>query len=534
MINDQLKEYVKQQLTLNVSREIITNNLKSNGWTDEDVQEVFDFLVPKTTVDPVATPVVAMDTKPNTVSPEKTVLSVENNFIPNMNTQEAVVTHHTSSGKKMFVVVFILLFILGGLGASAYAYYTGVFVSFPKLMQESISNARLTTGGDFDATVTVDFSQIKDDITAGLDQVLPGFLSSKSLTLTIKGSTDNSDLNNIKSMAVVDWSLGSANIQFETRFLNNTLYGKINKAPLIALFPDFNSFINKWFSYTLKPEDGLFTDNSLSSIYPGGDAGAISKLTKEQKNTFYQTLGNAHFVKIVKRLQPETVTGENSYHFLFDLDREGLAQYFKSLEDFIHSVGKDDSYLSSYDSKYLLEILDGIKDFQGEVWIGRNDKLSHKAVISFSMSPDKQKPEEKLKINLVVVSSNWNHPSLIVAPADSTPLNDLIANSLGDASNKQHDAQIKTIMSNVRPWAEIFYDSHSNSYLGFCSSSDLINTRKSIEDVGGTDFVCKDKSQSYAVGVKFPKTPGYWCVDSTGSTKDTLSLPSGTVCPQTN
>lgn len=41
MTNQQLLDYIKQQLQQGVSREIITNNLISQGWQQPDVNEAF-------------------------------------------------------------------------------------------------------------------------------------------------------------------------------------------------------------------------------------------------------------------------------------------------------------------------------------------------------------------------------------------------------------------------------------------------------------------------------------------------------------
>ena len=41
MINPQLLGYIRQQLSLNVSKEAIANSLKSQGWTDADLGEAF-------------------------------------------------------------------------------------------------------------------------------------------------------------------------------------------------------------------------------------------------------------------------------------------------------------------------------------------------------------------------------------------------------------------------------------------------------------------------------------------------------------
>lgn len=76
MVNNQLLEYVKQQLSFNVAKETIISNLKSQGWTDIDIGEAFHALelstiapvVPVTPVVPSpAVPSIAQAT-PSTIS----------------------------------------------------------------------------------------------------------------------------------------------------------------------------------------------------------------------------------------------------------------------------------------------------------------------------------------------------------------------------------------------------------------------------------------------------------------------------------
>ena len=54
MINNQLLDYIKSQLALNVSREVIGNNLKGAGWNDDDIKEAFSSLVQTVQKSPVA------------------------------------------------------------------------------------------------------------------------------------------------------------------------------------------------------------------------------------------------------------------------------------------------------------------------------------------------------------------------------------------------------------------------------------------------------------------------------------------------
>lgn len=46
MINQQLLDYIKQQLQQNTDREKINNSLMANGWQASDIKEAFDSIIP--------------------------------------------------------------------------------------------------------------------------------------------------------------------------------------------------------------------------------------------------------------------------------------------------------------------------------------------------------------------------------------------------------------------------------------------------------------------------------------------------------
>lgn len=526
MINNQLLDYIKQQLSLNISRETITSNLKSVGWTEEDISEAFRTIIPlSTSVSVPSTPTISP-----TISP-----GVSNVAKPEIKTE--FLKAKSKKGKVFAVILVLILLVLASGGA--YAYYSGAFVSLPGLVSESIGNLKVTTSATYDTTVSIDFSGVQS-LVSGVGQMLPGIglTPSSKFIITTKGSYDVSDKNNPKSLAVISADFGTLSLAAELRVLNSTLYGELTKAPTIGFFPMFSSYENKWFSIPLKSENnqvannsvGLLSVSSLSSV----GTSILDKITPEQKDHLYQMFQNAHFVKTTQRFSPETINGVLSYHYGFDLDQAGISSYLQSLKEYVNTIGKDDSVLSAFDPTPISKSLDNLKDFKGEIWIGRSDKLPYKIMFNFGIQPDPTK-DEQVKISIVGIMSGWNQPVSIVAPTDSVSFADLMSSlmsaSLDSSRNTGKEAAIKANLSSIRAEAEIFY-SQKNSYAGFCSSDYLKAARKEIGDVGGVGFVCKDTAQAFAVGTKFPdNAAGDWCVDSTGVSKATATLPSSTICP---
>ena len=537
MINPQLLGYIRQQLSLNVSKEAIANSLKSQGWTDADLGEAFAAVGVVTPPTPTA-PVTPLS--PATSAPASAISSLSSPMTPNVNPSfsqpqpvvNVSVAPHTKS-KAIFFIVFVLI-LLGAVGAGAYVYYTGTFVKLPTLLSKSMEKARATTSSKYDVTVNVDFSEMKD-VMSGLNSMPSLGANSQKLSLTVKGLSDISDPENFKNSSVISVSMGSFSLEAEFRIVHNIFYAQLTKAPALGILPIpmLSLYENKWFSFPFKSENGQTITNPFSSI-SGISSKVIDKITPEEKERLYKMFRDAHFVKQTGKLSPETISGESSYHFAFDLDKDGISSYLQSLKEYINSIGKSDSSLSAFDPTSIKKELDNLKAFQGEIWIGRNDKLVHKIAVSFGVQPNLTK-NEQVKLNMVAIMSDYNEPVLITAPTESTSFETLVSNvmndSIGSARQKGNEAAIKATMANIRPQAELFWDARKGVYSGFCLSTELKTSRTYIEDKGGTGFVCKEAAQKYAIGVKLSDSSGYWCIDSTGVIKSTTIPPSGTVCP---
>lgn len=115
-------------------------------------------------------------------------------------------------------------------------------------------------------------------------------------------------------------------------------------------------------------------------------------------------------------------------------------------------------------------------------------------------------------------------------------------------STKEMDAEVKSILSNSRAQAEIYFDDNSNSYKGVCQSPKGIEPLlleagavvgapfvKGNTTVSSVASVCHDDPTAWAATVPLktgiqPKS--FWCVDSSGRSAFTIALPSiATICP---
>jgi prepilin-type N-terminal cleavage/methylation domain-containing protein len=131
---------------------------------------------------------------------------------------------------------------------------------------------------------------------------------------------------------------------------------------------------------------------------------------------------------------------------------------------------------------------------------------------------------------------------LLVVIAIIGILASVVLASLNTARNKGADAKIKAELANARAQAELFYDSNGNTYNNVCLSTStggiytLISsaattagvasgtvTRNNTTATTTTTATCNDNNATgWAAEVPL-KTGGFYCVESSGSTKTNTS-----------
>ena len=133
---------------------------------------------------------------------------------------------------------------------------------------------------------------------------------------------------------------------------------------------------------------------------------------------------------------------------------------------------------------------------------------------------------------------------LLVVIAIIGILSSVVLASLNTARSKGSDAAIKSQLGAVRTEAELYYDSNSYSYgpaVTACNATGshlftnagvakLINA--AVASNGGTAGACRSTVLAGAVSVPLKSDlTTHWCVDSTGTSKQTSAAATTTVCP---
>src|SRR3989344_3198937 len=146
-----------------------------------------------------------------------------------------------------------------------------------------------------------------------------------------------------------------------------------------------------------------------------------------------------------------------------------------------------------------------------------NTKLS----ILFNLLSDTYILKEAEKIEEIVKSLVINKNNIV------SMTNTLLVklNAMQKMQKELGDNGIKDDLNNIRVSAEVYYNK-SNSYAGFCASSDYENAKKGFTQP--VTLSCKDSVTAFASSVVL--STGYWCVDNLGYSGTSKSLNTGPTC----
>lgn len=252
MVNQELLDYIKQQLRQGVSQEEIKSSLMNYGWQSQDIDEAFSFLFPPS----------------QQLTPTDT-LSQSQPFSPK-----------TSKGvnKTLLVIVSMIsgILIIGG-GVFAYFNY---FQSPEKIIQKM--NAKLNEvksleySGEIKAEVNI------EDLLSGSGrslQLIQPTQNKKTSNYSINftGKSDIQKLDdpkdlfyfNIKTDALTQ---GELSFESEIRNIGKVVYFKLGNVPNLGLF-DLSVVRNQWIK--------IDTEALKKTIWARKNKGAIKRNTTD-------------------------------------------------------------------------------------------------------------------------------------------------------------------------------------------------------------------------------------------------------------
>ncbi len=123
-----------------------------------------------------------------------------------------------------------------------------------------------------------------------------------------------------------------------------------------------------------------------------------------------------------KKLGDDSIDGQPAYHYGYAIDK-------KQLEAFIPEAGQivNGKPLSAAEVKETADVFDSIDFKEGEIWIGKKDKLPHKVTLGI-----KSNSEAFTDIILSLTMSDFDRPVKIEAPQDAKTIEQLEKELYGD------------------------------------------------------------------------------------------------------
>jgi len=410
MINQQLLDFIKQQLQVGLTKEKISSQLLTNGWTPQDIEEGFRATVlPMPTTTPPVSPYSGASYIQNT-NPVKTAEIQQQTFQPQVQQIFSTRTENHSN-KKLFLI--ILIFILLATGASAY-YFKDNLISLSIIKNLFPS----------ENTTLLPEAPIQNDNTqAVIPTEQPNSATSATQPTNVTTDSSLSIYNDPNGLYSFSYPKG-AEIEYEGIYPSvymTTFQANINS--IISIVSDVNNIMF----------NSLATDKD------------------HQKSSF----GNISTYPVYK------------YKYI------NTSKDFPNIGSTVYMID-----LGTYNNtklKILFNVLTGTDDSK------TTDQIE-KIVKSFIIN--KNNIASAIKILLV---------------------------KLNESQNYSNDISVRENLKKILAPAEIYYEK-SNSYAGFCKSSDYLEVTKSITK--STILNCKDSADAYAIMA--PISSGYWCVDSTG------------------
>ncbi len=103
--------------------------------------------------------------------------------------------------------------------------------------------------------------------------------------------------------------------------------------------------------------------------------------------------------------------------------------------------------------------------------------------------------------------------------------------SLSSARNKAKDTRVQENLSQLRTAAELYYSDYSN-YTTLSTYPQVTQLSTDLTNLGSTLTLNSSATAYAAAGKLISDSTKYWCVDSTGASKQiTSALGTATVCP---
>ena len=407
MINQQLLDYIKQQIQQGTDREKINNSLMANGWQASDIKEAFDSIMPSN--QPV-----------QPIPPASSIPQPFSTFSPQS---------QNGMSKKLLAVILIIGVLVVGGGAFAYFNY---FQSPEKIVQKMI--AKLTEIKSLEYSGEIQTEVNTRDLLGGGNLLQPTQpVSNKkpsNFSINFNGVSDTNDLNNPKgsfSFNINTDALGQENftLGLEMRTIDKIVYVKLSNLPNLGFF-DLTAVANQWIKIdteALKKQFGLEKIEEQLK-----EAQKKQELSPEQIEKLKTAVQQHKVFKITDSLAGEKIEGVNTYHYKFTIDKEEIKKLFADISQITQDKTLTEKELAEFDKSF-----EAVELPEGEIWIGKKDLLPYKISLS-SVIKETDQSKTSGKVSFILLFKNFNKPVQIEIPAPVKTLEEILGGLFGGLS----------------------------------------------------------------------------------------------------
>ena len=398
MINQQVLDYIKQQLEKGATKKSISSSLVSQGWQASDIEEAFNMV----------------SSSNSSASPQDT-------------TSQPFSTSPQQPGKRINKSLVIVISIIGVLiiagGVFGYFYY---FQESPEKIIQKMSD-RLTEVelSEFEGEIKAEI--IMPDLFGGAgagDSVQPAPSQQiGNLSINFNSKADISDLNNprtsfafnIRTDALKELTQEDLVFGLEFRAIDQVAYLKLSNIPKLGFF-DLSSITNQWIKIDA---EGLKKEL--------GSEKSEKQVKKEQKQQWLSSEQieklkqvKAPIFKITDKLPSEKINGIKTHHYKLVGNKEGLKKFVINIISIVQSKSLTEKEMANLD-----EGLENIESFGGEIWIGKKDLLPYKIFLQASIKEIKEYKASG-KLTLMILFKSYNKPVQINVPSPVKSLEQIL------------------------------------------------------------------------------------------------------------
>ena len=400
------------------------------------------------------------------------------------------------NSRLRFIGLIVLVFVLVAAAAGAYWFY---YQAPDKVMQRMGKKLAQVKTVDYEGDLQYEMREKNTESTPLLGM---GGLAGQSLTIdfSVKGATDWTDPSQVKSKMKVSVA-GSVmhvggNLSADVISIGKMVYFKTGKLPEF-MGSSASQIENKWISWNVE-EIQKQLQSGMSGLAGDDDSAKTSKdLTPQNIEQIKNLAVQNKIIGNIKKLPAEKIGGINCFHYQLVIDKSALANFIVGAA----KVFNGDTFTASdYDDMRTSMAQTGITN--PEIWIGKSDNLPYK--LKLALTSNDKTSSYVSTIKFIYTANKYNAPTDISAPAESTPVEDIMksiegSSGYGDSRSKARDARRQSDMRQLVSAQEMYYG-YSDKYLTSAAYPAAIGTFLNPtpnDPGGGTAVSCSQADPAF-------------------------------------